>query len=110
MSQLLDDDESNVMWLEANFKVSFYQPENLEAGMWFLNSLYPRTEREFVELWLLEEDVDRQIVGVLQVANGPVDYRSALGLAPNGGVQVVSAEVVTLGGAHQINDGDIVEH
>lgn len=49
--------EGNVMWLEANFKVSFYQPEKLETGMWFMNSLYPGTDREFVELWLLEEDI-----------------------------------------------------
>lgn len=52
--------EGNVMWLEANFKVSFYQPEKLEAGMWFMNSLYPGTDREFVELWLLEEDIDEE--------------------------------------------------
>jgi len=50
-------DDKNAMWLEANFKVSFYQPEDLLAGMWFLNSLYPGTNREFVELWLLEEDI-----------------------------------------------------
>lgn len=50
-------DRNHVMWLEANFKVSFYQPEDLLAGMWFMNSLYPGTDREFVELWLLEEDI-----------------------------------------------------
>ncbi len=50
-------DHKDVMWLEANFKVSFYQPEDLLAGMWFMNSLYPGTDREFVELWLLEEDI-----------------------------------------------------
>lgn len=50
-------DRNHVMWLEANLKVSFYQPEDLLAGMWFMNSLYPGTDREFVELWLLEEDI-----------------------------------------------------
>jgi hypothetical protein len=45
------------MWLEVNLKVNFYQPEDLLAGMWFMNSLYPGTDREFVELWLLEEDI-----------------------------------------------------
>ena len=50
-------DHRDAMWLEANFKVSFYQPEDLLAGMWFMNSLYPGTDREFVELWLLEEDI-----------------------------------------------------
>lgn len=49
--------DKHVMWLEANFKVSFYQPEDLLAGMWFMNSLYPGTDREFLELWLLEEDI-----------------------------------------------------
>lgn len=75
MSQLLDDDdnESNVMWLEANFKVSFYQPENLEAGMWFLNSLYPGTEREFVELWLLEEDIDEEYDDFVNKHGFPVE-------------------------------------
>jgi hypothetical protein len=49
--------DKDAIWLEANFKVSFYQPEDLLAGMWFMNSLYPGTDREFVELWLLEEDI-----------------------------------------------------
>jgi hypothetical protein len=47
----------NVMWIEMNLKVSFYQPEKLERGAWFMNSLYPGTDREFVELWELDEDV-----------------------------------------------------
>lgn len=50
-------DDKDAIWIEANFKVSFYQPEDLLAGMWFMNSLYPGTDREFVELWLLEEDI-----------------------------------------------------
>ncbi len=40
-------DMQHLMWLEANFKVSFYQPEDLLAGMWFMNSLYPGTDRQF---------------------------------------------------------------
>ena len=50
-------DHKDAMWLEVNLKVNFYQPEDLLAGMWFMNSLYPGTDREFVELWLLEEDI-----------------------------------------------------
>ena len=50
-------DHKDAIWLEVNFKVNFYQPEDLLAGMWFMNSLYPGTDREFVELWLLEEDI-----------------------------------------------------
>ena len=50
-------DDKHAMWLEVNLKVNFYQPEDLLAGMWFMNSLYPGTDREFVELWVLEEDI-----------------------------------------------------
>lgn len=49
--------DQHAMWLEVNLKVNFYQPKDLLAGMWFMNSLYPGTDREFVELWLLEEDI-----------------------------------------------------
>ena len=49
--------DKDAMWLEVNLKVNFYQPEDLLAGMWFMNSLYPGTDREFVELWVLEEDI-----------------------------------------------------
>ena len=50
-------DDKDAIWLEVNLKVNFYQPEDLLAGMWFMNSLYPGTDKEFVELWLLEEDI-----------------------------------------------------
>ena len=49
--------DKHAIWLEVNLKVNFYQPEDLLAGMWFMNSLYPGTDKEFVELWLLEEDI-----------------------------------------------------
>lgn len=51
-------EKDNVMWIEVNLKTHFYQPEKLEKGMWFLNSLYPGTDKEFVEVWELEEDVE----------------------------------------------------
>ena len=67
-------DRDHVMWLEANFKVSFYQPEDLLAGMWFMNSLYPGTDREFVELWLLEEDIIEEEYDNFVAKNGfPVE-------------------------------------
>lgn len=67
-------DRNHVMWLEANFKVSFYQPEDLLAGMWFMNSLYPGTDREFVELWLLEEDIIEEEYDNFVAKNGfPVE-------------------------------------
>lgn len=52
-----DENMTDVLWIELNLKVQFYQPEKLEAGMWFMNSLYPGTDREFLELWELAEDV-----------------------------------------------------
>ena len=67
-------DHKDAMWLEANFKVSFYQPEDLLAGMWFMNSLYPGTDREFVELWLLEEDIIEEEYDNFVAKNGfPVE-------------------------------------
>ena len=49
--------EEDIMWIEACLKMAFYQPEKIEKGMWFLNSLYPGTDKEFVEIWELDEDV-----------------------------------------------------
>lgn len=66
-------DDNNVMWLDANFKVSFYQPERIEKGMWFMNSLYPGTEREFVELWLLEEEIEEDYDDFVDKNGFPVE-------------------------------------
>ena len=67
-------DDKNAMWLEVNLKVNFYQPEDLLAGMWFMNSLYPGTDREFVELWLLEEDIIEEEYDNFVAKNGfPVE-------------------------------------
>ena len=66
--------DQHAMWLEVNLKVNFYQPEDLLAGMWFMNSLYPGTDREFVELWLLEEDVIEEEYDDFVAKNGfPVE-------------------------------------
>lgn len=62
------------MWIETNLKVSFYQPEKLERGAWFMNSLYPGTDKEFVELWELEEDVpDDEYDDFIRVNGYPVE-------------------------------------
>lgn len=67
-------DDKDAMWLEVNLKVNFYQPEDLLAGMWFMNSLYPGTDREFVELWLLEEDIIEEEYDNFVAKNGfPVE-------------------------------------
>jgi len=66
--------DQHAMWLEVNLKVNFYQPEDLLAGMWFMNSLYPGTDREFVELWLLEEDIIEEEYDNFVAKNGfPVE-------------------------------------
>ena len=66
--------DKHAMWLEVNLKVNFYQPEDLLAGMWFMNSLYPGTDREFVELWLLEEDIIEEEYDNFVAKNGfPVE-------------------------------------
>ena len=66
--------DQHAMWLEVNLKVNFYQPEDLLAGMWFMNSLYPGTDREFVELWPLEEDVIEEEYDNFVAKNGfPVE-------------------------------------
>jgi len=49
------NDDDDVTWLLASLKTSFYQPEEIQIGMWFINSLYPGTDREFVEIWELTE-------------------------------------------------------
>ena len=67
-------DDKDAMWLEVNLKVNFYQPEDLLAGMWFINSLYPGSDREFVELWLLEEDIIEEEYDNFVAKNGfPVE-------------------------------------
>ena len=67
-------DHKDAIWLEVNLKVNFYQPEDLLAGMWFMNSLYPGTDREFVELWLLEEDIIEEEYDNFVAKNGfPVE-------------------------------------
>jgi hypothetical protein len=50
----------NLMWLKANLKVQFYQTDELEVGMLFMNSLYPGTDKEYVEVWELEELPENQ--------------------------------------------------
>ena len=66
--------DKHAIWLEVNLKVNFYQPEDLLAGMWFMNSLYPGTDREFVELWLLEEDIIEEEYDNFVAKNGfPVE-------------------------------------
>lgn len=64
---MLHDD---LIWLEVNLKTSFFQPEKLEKGLWFINSLYPGTDREFFEIWELQEDVPEEDYDVFLAVNG----------------------------------------
>lgn len=60
----------DVIWLEVNLKTNFFQPEKLEKGLWFINSLYPGTDREYVEIWELEEDVPEEDYDEFVAVNG----------------------------------------
>lgn len=61
---------ADVIWLEVNLKTSFFQPEKLEKGLWFINSLYPGTDKEYVELWELSEDVPEENYDEFVSTNG----------------------------------------
>jgi hypothetical protein len=93
------------MWLEANFKVSFYQPEDLLAGMWFMNSLYPGTDREFVELWLLEEDIIEEEYDNFVAKNGfPVEPMVTLEMGNPDEADLIVAYSPEIGWIHQDDD------
>jgi hypothetical protein len=93
------------MWLEANFKVSFYQPEDLLAGMWFMNSLYPGTDREFVELWLLEEDIIEEEYDNFIAKNGfPVEPMVTLEMGNPDEADLIVAYSPEIGWVHQDDD------
>jgi hypothetical protein len=93
------------MWLEANFKVSFYQPEDLLAGMWFMNSLYPGTDREFVELWLLEEDIIEEEYDNFIAKNGfPVEPMVTLEMGNPDEPDLIVAYSPEIGWIHQDDD------
>lgn len=59
-----------LIWLEVNLKTNFFQPEKLEKGLWFINSLYPGTDREYVEIWELEVDVPEEDYDEFLAVNG----------------------------------------
>jgi hypothetical protein len=93
------------MWLEANFKVSFYQPEDLLAGMWFMNSLYPGTDREFVELWVLEEDIIEEEYDNFIAKNGfPVEPMVTLEMGNPDEADLIVAYSPEIGWIHQDDD------
>jgi len=98
-------DMRHLMWLEANFKVSFYQPEDLLAGMWFMNSLYPGTDREFVELWLLEEDIIEEEYDNFVAKNGfPVEPIVTLEMSNPDEPDLIVAYSPEIGWIHQDDD------
>jgi len=98
-------DMQHLMWLEANFKVSFYQPEDLLAGMWFMNSLYPGTDREFVELWLLEEDIIEEEYDNFIAKHGfPVEPMVTLEMGNPDEPDLIVAYSPEIGWIHQDDD------
>lgn len=50
-------EEKDLIWIEVNLKINFFEPESIVKGLLFVNSLSPGTNKEFVELWENEEDV-----------------------------------------------------
>jgi len=102
-------DMRHLMWLEANLKVSFYQPEKLEQGMIFMNSLYPGTDKEFVELWLLEEDIIEEEYDNFVNKNGfPVEMMVTLEMKNPDEPDLIVAYPPEIGWIHQ-NDDSIRE-
>jgi len=100
----------HLMWLEVNLKVNFYQPEDLLAGMWFMNSLYPGTDREFVELWLLEEDVVEEEYDNFVNKNGfPVEPMLTLEMNNPDEADLIVAYSPEIGWIHQDDDDSIRE-
>jgi len=103
-------DMRHLMWLEVNLKVNFYQPEDLLAGMWFMNSLYPGTDREFVELWLLEEDVVEEEYDNFVNKNGfPVEPMLTLEMGNPDEADLIVAYSPEIGWIHQDDDDSIRE-
>jgi hypothetical protein len=101
-------DRNHVMWLEANFKVSFYQPEDLLAGMWFMNSLYPGTDREFVELWLLEEDIIEEEYDNFVAKNGfPVEPIITLEMNNSDESDLIVAYPAEIGWVYEDEDDEL---
>jgi len=98
-------DMRHLMWLEVNLKVNFYQPEDLEAGMWFMNSLYPGTDREFVELWVLEEDIIEEEYDNFIAKNGfPVEPMVTLEMGNPDEADLIVAYSPEIGWIHQDDD------
>lgn len=103
-------DMRHLMWLEVNLKVNFYQPEDLLAGMWFMNSLYPGTDREFVELWLLEEDVIEEEYDDFVNKHGfPVEPMLTLEMNNPDEADLIVAYSPEIGWIHQDDDDSIRE-
>ena len=98
-------DMRRLMWLEANLKVSFYQPEKLEKGMIFMNSLDPGTDREFVELWLLEEDIIEEEYDNFISKNGfPVEIMVTMEMRNPDEPDYIVAYFPEIGWIHQDDD------
>lgn len=94
--------DKDAMWLEVNLKVNFYQPEDLLAGMWFMNSLYPGTDREFVELWLLEEDIIEEEYDNFVAKNGfPVEPMLTLEMSNPDESDLIVAYPPEIGWVHE---------
>jgi hypothetical protein len=77
--------------------------------MWFMNSLYPGTDREFVELWLLEEDIIEEEYDNFVAKHGfPVEPMVTLEMENPDEADLIVAYSPEIGWVHQ-NDDSISE-
>jgi hypothetical protein len=73
--------------------------------MWFMNSLYPGTDREFVELWLLEEDIIEEEYDNFIAKNGfPVEPMVTLEMGNPDEPDLIVAYSPEIGWIHQDDD------
>jgi hypothetical protein len=73
--------------------------------MWFMNSLYPGTDREFVELWLLEEDIIEEEYDNFIAKNGfPVEPMVTLEMGNPDEADLIVAYPPEIGWIHQDDD------
>jgi hypothetical protein len=45
------------MYYSAQLVLTNYKPLHIEQGMWFKNVVYPNTDREYTEIWILTKHI-----------------------------------------------------
>ena len=60
------------MYKEAELVLHSYHPLYIEKGMYFVRHVWPGSDREYVELWKLEEDIKDNEDVFIAVNGAPV--------------------------------------